>query len=277
VTSRLDHAALRAATPADAPAVAAVTLERFETYRGFADACRYRRGLDRASAVAGSGSPPGGRPRMTRVARDACNIRRSGVVSSAMQDGEHRELMLAAIASEGEAHSALLAGDAETARAGYARAVEQYRASWALAPPKSYGRLVGLVKAGVLAGDAPAAAAEVRAALDGDADADGSPVAAYVLAVAALIAGDDDEVAVRAARMEPRGDAFERTAAALRALAVHDAIAYANALAAIAMDFSARPEHLTGVAIADTAVMLESLAAEREMAVKPNSPLVPAI
>jgi hypothetical protein len=194
-----------------------------------------------------------------------------------MQDGEHRELMLAAIASEGEAHAALLAGDAAAARAGYAKAVEQYRASWALAPPKSYGRLVGLVKAGVLAGDAPAAAAEVRAALDGDADADGSPVASYVLAVAALIAGDDDEVAVRAARMEPRGDAFERTAAALRALAAHDGVAYANALAAIAMDFSARPEHLTGVAIADTAVMLESLAAERDMAVKPNSPLVPAI
>ena len=184
---------------------------------------------------------------------------------------------MAAIATEGEAHAALLAGDPEAARAGYAKAVEQYRASWALAPPKSYGRLVGLVKAAVLAGDAPAAAVEVRAALDGDADADGSPVASYVLAVAALIAGDDDEVAVRAARMEPRGDAFERTAAALRALAARDGVAYAIALAAIAMDFAARPEHLTGVAIADTAVMLESLAAERDMAVKPNSPLVPAL
>ncbi|HEV7808167.1 MAG TPA: hypothetical protein VGO80_20310 [Solirubrobacteraceae bacterium] len=194
-----------------------------------------------------------------------------------MQDGEHRELMLAAIASEGEAHAALLAGDAGAARAGYAKAVEQYRASWALAPPKSYGRLVGLVKAGVLAGDAPTAAEEVRAALDVDADAGGSPVASYVLAVAALIAGDDDEVAPLAGVMEPRGDAFERTAAALRALAARDGVAYANALAAIAMDFSARPEHLTGVAIADTAVMLESLAAERDMAVKPNSPLVPAI
>jgi hypothetical protein len=194
-----------------------------------------------------------------------------------MQDGEHRELMLAAIATEGEAHAALLAGDGEAARAGYAKAVEQYRASWALAPPKSYGRLVGLVKAAVLAGDAPAAAAEVRAALDGDADADGSPVACYVLAVAALIAGDDDEVAPLADVMQPRGDAFERTATALRALAARDGVAYANALAAIAMDFSARAEHLTGVAIADTAVMLELLAAERDMAVKPNSPLVPAI
>ncbi|MEA2138311.1 MAG: hypothetical protein QOG56_1461, partial [Solirubrobacteraceae bacterium] len=151
-----------------------------------------------------------------------------------MQDGEHRELMIAAIATEGEAHAALLAGDGEAARAGYAKAVEQYRASWALAPPKSYGRLVGLVKAAVLAGDAPAAAAEVRAALAGDADAAGSPVACYVLAVAALIAGDDDEVAPLADVMQPRGDAFERTATALRALAARDGVAYANALAAIA-------------------------------------------
>ena len=62
--------------------------------------------------------------------------------------------MMAAITTEGEAHAALLAGDHDGARAAYAKAVEQYRASWALAPPKSYGRLVGLLKAGVLGGQA---------------------------------------------------------------------------------------------------------------------------
>jgi hypothetical protein len=193
-----------------------------------------------------------------------------------MDDGEHRELMMAAIATEGEAHAALLAGDHDAARAAYARAVEQYRASWELAPPKSYGRLVGLLKAAVLGGRAEPAAAEVRAALDGDEAAEGSPVASYVLAVAALIVGDDEDVAVRAARMEPRGEAFERTASALRALADRDAGAYATAVAAIEADFSARSEHLTGVAIADTAVMLELLAAERGMAAGLDSPLVPA-
>ena len=193
-----------------------------------------------------------------------------------MEDGEHRELMIAAIGTEGEAHAALLAGDLDAARALYAHAVEQYRASWAVAPPKSYGRLVGLVKAAVLAGQATAAATEVRAALDGDADAEGSPVASYVLAVAAVIVGDDAEVAVRAARMEPRGGAFERTAIALRAIADGDAETYAAMLAAIEADFAARTDHLTGVAIADTAVMLELLASQRGMAVNPSSPLVPA-
>ena len=184
---------------------------------------------------------------------------------------------MAAIGTEGEAHAALLAGDPEAARAAYARAVEQYRASWKLAPPKSYGRLVGLLKAAVLAGQANAAASEVRAELDGDADAEGSPVASYVLAVAAVILGDDDEAAMRAARMQPRGEAFERTANGLQALAARDADAYAAALAAIEADFASRDDHLTGVAIADTAVMLELLAEERGMAVKPSSPLMPSL
>jgi len=182
--------------------------------------------------------------------------------------------MFEAIKVEGEAHAALLAGDTDAAAAAYARAVESYRASWALAPPKSYGRLVGLLKAAVLGGSGRAAADEVRAALDGDVDAAGSPVASYVLAVAALIAGDDDAVAPLAEVMEPRGGAFERTAAALRALAAGDGAAYATAAAAIADDFAGREEHLTGVAIADTAIMLEILARERGLAAGLESPLV---
>jgi hypothetical protein len=191
-----------------------------------------------------------------------------------MQDGEHRDLMIAAIAAEGEAHAALLAGDSAAAGAAYARAVEGYRASWALAPPKSYGRLVGLLKAAVIGGDAGPAADEVRAALDGDPDAAGSPVASYVLAVAALVAGDDDAVAPLADVMEPRGGAFERTAIALRALAAGDGAAYAAAAAAIEADFAAREDHLTGVAIADTAIMLELIARERGLAAELDSPLV---
>lgn len=192
-----------------------------------------------------------------------------------MQEGEHRELMIAAIAAEAVAHAALVDGDLEGARAAYVDAVEKYRASWALAPPKSYGRLVGLLKAAVLGGDSTAAANEVREALDGDEDAAGSPVASYVLAVAALIVGDDAAVAPLADVMDPRGGAFERTATALRALASGDGPAYAEAVSAIEADFAEREEHLTGVAIADTAIMLELIAAERGLGADLDSPLVP--
>ncbi|MFP5364978.1 MAG: hypothetical protein ACLGI5_19865 [Thermoleophilia bacterium] len=191
-----------------------------------------------------------------------------------MQDGEHRDLMMAAIKAEGEAHAMLLAGEAQAAAAVYRRAAETYRASWALAPPKSYGRLVGLLKASVLAGNGADAAREVRAILAADADAAGSPVASYVLAAAALIAGDDEAVAPLADVMQPRGGAFERTATALRALAAGDGEAYAAAAQAIADDFAAREEHLTGVAIADTAIMLEIVARQRGLAAGLESPLV---
>src|SRR5690349_19084476 len=135
-----------------------------------------------------------------------------------MQEGEHRELMIEAIAAEGRAHAALLGGDHDGASRTYAEAADLYRRSWALAPPKSYGRLVGLLKASIIGGAATAAAEEVREELRDDPDADGSPVAAYVRATAAVAVGDDDAVPGYAATMATRGEAFERTAAALSAL-----------------------------------------------------------
>jgi hypothetical protein len=48
------------------------------------------------------------------------------------------------------------------------------------------------------------------------------------------------------------------------------------AVAAIVADFESRSEHLTGVPIADTALMLERLAAERGIGAGLDSPLAPA-
>ena len=71
------------------------------------------------------------------------------------------------------------------------------------------------------------------------------------------------------------GGAFARTGRALAALATSDSPAYAAALADIVADFEARDRHLSGVAVADTALVLERLAGARGMAVRPQSPLVP--
>ena len=67
-----------------------------------------------------------------------------------------------------------------------------------------------------------------------------------------------------------------RARRAIAALAARDGAAYAEALDAIVADFAGRDAHLTGVPIADTAVMLESLAAARGMAARPASPLLPS-
>ena len=64
-------------------------------------------------------------------------------------------------------------------------------------------------------------------------------------------------------------EAFGRAAGAVAALARRDREAYAGMLAAIVADFEAREEHLTGVPIADTALVLDRLAERRGIAVAP--------
>ena len=51
--------------------------------------------------------------------------------------------------------------------------------------------------------------------------------------------------------------------------------AYEAALRAIVADFESREQHVTGVPIADTALMAQRIAAGRGMAVEPASPLLP--
>jgi hypothetical protein len=184
--------------------------------------------------------------------------------------GEHQVLLDEAIATEATAQRALLAGEPAAAR-GFMAAADLYLRSYRVAPPASYGRLVGALKAAILAGDPVAVGAEVEA-LAATAD---TPTSAYAAALAALVRGDDAAAAAHAGAMRAGGDAFARAATAIAALAARDAAAYRTALAAIVDDFAARPAHLTGVAIADTAAMLERLAAPRGLASGVRSPLVP--
>jgi hypothetical protein len=188
----------------------------------------------------------------------------------------HRELMKAAIERDGQAQRALLAGDIAEARFVFADASSCYRRSWEAAPPRSFGRLVGMLKSAVLAGSGHDQAAYARAAIDAE-DAQ-SPTAAYALGIAALIL-NDDHAAVEAARtMRGTGEpAFVRTAEAIEALASRDAAAYERALRQIVADFESRAEHLTGVAIADTALMLELLASERGITGGIQSDLLPPV
>jgi hypothetical protein len=183
-------------------------------------------------------------------------------------EGRHAELLSEAVACDGEAFRAMFDERPAEARDALRRAVELYRQSWEAAPPGGYGRLVALMKSAVLAGDGEAAAAWVRGELGGEA---GSPTSAYALALVALVEGDDREAAAAAATMRGGGDAFARAAAALEALAARDAAGYADALHAIVADFEGRDAHLTGVPVADTAMLMEALAAPRGMAARPAS------
>lgn len=189
---------------------------------------------------------------------------------------KHQELMTAAVERDGSAQQALLAGDRAAARVAFAEAAELYRQSWEEAPPSAYGRLVGMLKSAVLAGMGESEAASYARAELAAADPE-SVTAAYALALAALILGDDPGARAAAETMRTVGGAFERTAEAIAGLADRDARSYESALAAIVRDFEARTEHLTGVAIADTALVLATLGARRGIVAAVKSPVLPAL
>src|SRR4051812_34131852 len=193
-----------------------------------------------------------------------------------MSDVEpHKQALGEAIALEAEGHRRLIHGDHAGARDALGRAAERYRASWEAAGPTAYGRLIGLLKARLLSGDdATADARYVLAELRPDAAGE-SAVAAYAATMAALALGDDDGALATAPAMRTGSDAFMRTADALEALASRDQAGYDRAVAAIVADFEARDAHLTGVPIADTALMLDVLARPRGMARLPASAVLP--
>ncbi len=192
---------------------------------------------------------------------------------------DDQALLREAVRLDGLGQQALLRGDATRSHALFAEAAERYLASWEAAGPRAFGRLIGLMKASILAGEGGHAAAYVRRQLGGDAPACDSPPACYALALALLAQGDDAAAApaVDGMRGGGEGDAFARTADALGALARGDGTAYAVAVAAIVADFAARDRHLTGIAFADTAVVLERLAQPRGVAARPASALMPVL
>jgi hypothetical protein len=189
-----------------------------------------------------------------------------------MAEEEHRRLQADAVRLEGEAYRDLLAGERDAGRARLREAVASYRRSWEAAPPRSFGRLVGMLKAAVIAGDGADEALYVRAQVGESAD---SPPSWYALAIVALFGNEDDLARRAAAGMREGPDAFGRAADAIEALADGDRDRYARAVGAVVADFEGREDHLTGVPIADTAVMLEALAERRGLAVRPRSMLVP--
>lgn len=181
--------------------------------------------------------------------------------------------MDAAVRADGDAYRHLLAGRHDEASACLRAAADAYRGSWEAAPPRSFGRLAAAVKSAVLAGGPEEMARYARRQLGPEGD---SPTSCYALALAALAVGDEAAAARAAEGMRAGDAAFGRAADAVAALAAGHGPAYRAALEAIVRDFEGRDAHLTGVAIADTALALERLAAPRGLEARVASPLLPA-
>jgi tetratricopeptide (TPR) repeat protein len=191
-------------------------------------------------------------------------------------DVRQRQLTRLANAAYGAGLALLMAGRSDEAREWLTRAAERYRESFADAPPASWGRPIGAMKARLLAGDWKAAGDEARFALDaGAAEAD-SPIGRYAAALACLVLGDDETARLHADAIRTREDFPEAVGDALAYLAAGtDRIGYVEAVEDVLESFETRDEYLEDVPVADTVLVLQALAEKRELAVELSSPLLP--
>lgn len=158
----------------------------------------------------------------------------------------------------------LMAGSQAEAAEWLRRAAARYRESWADAPPGSWGRPIGAMKALLLAGDDGSGAA--RWALGAGAADVESPIGRYAATLALLVLGRDDEARTIAGGLTGRDDFPTDVAAAVVALAGGDGTAFAAAVEGVLRSFETREEFLEDVPVADTVLVLERLAAERGIA-----------
>lgn len=192
-------------------------------------------------------------------------------------DVQQRQLTRMGNAAYGAGLALLMAGRSDDAAGWLARAAERWRESFAEAPPGSWGRPIGAIKARVLAGDWEAASDEARFALEAGAAESDSPIGRYAAALAALVLGDDEQARLHADAIRTRDDFPEAVGDALAYLAAGtDRIGYIDAIEDVLESFETRDEYLEDVPVADTVLVLQALAAKRDLAAELSSPLLPS-
>ena len=191
-------------------------------------------------------------------------------------DDRQRQLTRMGNAAGGAGLALLMLGRGGEAGKWFARAAGRYRESFDDAPPGSWGRPIGAVKARLLASDWPGAEADARWALEaGSAEAE-SPIGRYAACLALLVLERDEEARPLAASLQGRDDFPPDVADALAALASADGSAYDSAVRSVLRSFETREEYLEDIPVADTVLVLQALAARRGLAVELASPLLPS-
>jgi len=192
------------------------------------------------------------------------------------QDARQRQLTRMGNAAAGAGLAYLMAGEAEVAREWFEAAIERYRESFPIAPPESWGRPIGILKAHILAGDWTTAEADARWTLDqGPAETD-SPIGRYAACLALLILGRDAEARVLADGLRTHDDFPAAVGDALAFVSAQDTVGYVEAIETVLDSFATREEYLEDVPVADTVMVLQALATRRDMAPELSSPLLPS-
>jgi hypothetical protein len=172
--------------------------------------------------------------------------------------------------------ASLMLRDPETAGEWLRRAAERYRDSWPEAPPGSWGRPIGAIKAHVLAGDWDGARAAARWALEAGAAESESPIGRYAAALACLVLEDWEAARTHADDARKHETFPSEVADALAFVATEDVVGYTEAVEAVLESFETRDEYLEDLPVADTVMVLQALAERRGMAAALESELLPS-
>jgi hypothetical protein len=190
-------------------------------------------------------------------------------------DARQRQLTRMGNSAAGAALARLMGGDTEEAREWFARAIERYRESYELAPPGSWGRPIAIIKTRILAGDWAGAEADARWTLEQGAAEAQSPIGRYAATLALLVLGRDEEARVLADGLRTHDDFPAPVGDALAFIAAQDPLGYVEAVEAVLESFETREDYLEDLPVADTVVVLQALAARRDMSAELSSPFLP--
>ena len=192
-------------------------------------------------------------------------------------DSRQKQLVRVAMAATGAGLARLMQKRRAEAAGWFARSAERFRESYENAPPGSWGRLIGALKARVLAGDWDGAASDSRWALEQRPEEADSPIGRYAAVLALVVLGRDDQAHQLAETLrDDPDDAFPRPVAdALSGLAAGDADVYRDGIGRVLVSFEERDAYLEDLPVADTVVVLETLAGRRGLTAGLVSPLLP--
>jgi hypothetical protein len=192
--------------------------------------------------------------------------------SGETREPDERQLVQLANSAWAAGLSALQAGDRWGAWRWLRLAASRYRESWdAGGAPDAWGRPIASMKALLIAGEAGRAHGlpddslllAARWALDAGAVDAESPIGRYAGVLALLVLGRDAEAGALTATL---GEDFPSdVAAALTALAAHDAAAYTAASERVLRSFQQQEKFLEDIPVSDTKLALDVLAKRRTL------------
>lgn len=189
-------------------------------------------------------------------------------------DARQRQLTRMGNAANAVGLSQLMLGAPASAE-WFERAADRWRESYALAPPGSWGRPIGAVKARILANDWDGAERDARWALDEGAAGADSPIGHYAAALALLVLSRWAEARVQADQLRTHEGFPTDVADALAFIAADDPVGYAQAIDEVLESFETREGYLEDIPVADTVLVLQSLATRRGIETELESELLP--